>query len=305
VSTAIRGGQVQSAEAELLGVRLAWSCVSDPGLVRRNNEDSVLADPGVFVVADGMGGHEAGEVASGIAVESLRAASRAGAGDNGAAIPQALTDAHRRIRSLSGDRTMGTTVTGLVLGEFGGQAAWLVWNVGDSRCYRIESGEIEQITKDHTLVAELLQSGSIRSEDASSHPDRHVITRAIGADAEVEADYWLLRPVEGERFVLCSDGLTNELTDDEILSIVAAPETPGAAAVALLSAALERGGHDNISAVVVFCRATTPGRFQEAEATSPRPRGEARTLEGVPPIAHGGGQEGPPAPQPLIDEVPT
>lgn len=237
----------------MLGVLLSWAAVTDPGLVRQKNEDSVLAEAGIFVVADGMGGHSAGDVASSITVEELRETAKAGAAQQGSAVPRAIRDANSRIRAIAGQRVIGSTVTGLALSEFGQQPTWLVWNVGDSRCYRIEAGEIEQITTDHTLVAEMLATGELSVEDIPHHPDRHVITRAVGADDEVQPDYWLLRPAAGERFVLCSDGLTNELTDAEILAAVAAAESPATAAIALLTAALEHGGHDNVSAVVVFC----------------------------------------------------
>lgn len=257
-------------------MRLSWAAVTDPGLVRQRNEDSVLAEAGIYAVADGMGGHSAGDVASEITVDILREASAAESADLGSAIPQAIKRANSKIRFVAGDRVMGSTVTGLALSRFSGQAGWLVWNVGDSRCYRISSGEIEQITTDHTLVAEMLAAGDLSTEAAAAHPDRHIITRAVGADEDVEADYWLLSPSAGEQFVLCSDGLTNELSDPEILAAVTAADSPAAAAIALLSAALERGGSDNVSAIVVFCEAVEAA--PDAERTTPRSLG-AETAE--------------------------
>lgn len=311
-------------DAVMLGVRLSWAAVSDPGLKRAMNEDSVLAAPGIYAVADGMGGHTAGEVASSITVDRLRAAAAVGSVVPGTAVPEALSDAHQAIRTLAGDRVIGSTVTGLVLSEFAGRPNWLIWNVGDSRCYRVFQGGIAQITRDHTVVADLVESGAISPDDVARHPDRHVITRAIGTDDALPADYWLLEPASGERFVLCSDGLTNEVSDDEIADIIGSAGTPRRAAIGLLTLALERGGRDNVSAVVVFCDGveTRSGHSEAApdETTTPRPAPPAtppaNTLQRHPAesckVAATTGRPAPPQRDPrgqprssaIIDEVP-
>ncbi len=273
---------VQSARTEMLGVRLSWAGVSDPGLVRGTNEDAILAEPGWYVVADGMGGHAAGEVASGITIDTLRDRAQLGAETQESGIPHALERAHQAVRDVAGtDRVIGSTVTGLALSAFADQPTWLVWNIGDSRCYRIIGDELEQITRDHTVVAELMASGALTAEQASQHPERHVITRAVGADDTLQADYWMLAPVAGERFLLCSDGLTNEVSDHEIRSTLVGAGSPSAAAISLLAMALERGGHDNVSAVVVFNQPTGtapdgPLVGSEVDDTAPRPTRAAR-----------------------------
>ena len=300
---------MQSAQAELLGARLSWAAVSDPGLVRERNEDSVLAEPGIYVVADGMGGHSAGDVASQITVETLRRLAVEPWPPDDEAVPAALADAHSEVRAVGEDRVIGSTVTGLLLSESANRPTWLIWNVGDSRCYRLRPDRLEQMTTDHTVVAELVASGALTESEAAVHPERHVITRAIGADERFTADYWLVPAAADDRFLLCSDGLTNEVTDEEIRQALAAADTPAAAAIELLTSALERGGHDNVSAVVVFCTdLAEPLDAHSEEATTPRAKLRARTEP--PPNTSEIDPSDPPTPgtptaePPLISEVP-
>ena len=233
--------------------RVRSAHASDVGRVRDHNEDGFLDTPGVYAVADGLGGHAAGEVASRIAIEVLAVlAQREVTGPD--EVAAAVTEANDRILAAQADhpeqRGMGTTVTGLAL-TAGEDLQWVVFNVGDSRVYRVAGGSAEQLTRDHSEVAELVEAGLLDPEDAADHPMRHVITRSLGISREVVTDAWL-RPVEaGEWFVVCSDGLTNEVDDATVGRLVAEADTPRAAADALVTAALEAGGRDNVTVVVV------------------------------------------------------
>jgi serine/threonine protein phosphatase PrpC len=224
------------------------------GRVRPHNEDSVVSGSRVFAVADGMGGHAAGEVASRIAVEALteldglpphRAEDVAGALH---AANQRMLDAQA---GRSGERGMGTTATGLALLEGESGFDWLAFNVGDSRVYRFAEGRLVQVSRDHSEVQSLLDAGLLGPDEVADHPLRNVITRSLGSDPAPEADVWVLPPTAGERFVLCSDGLSGELDDREIERLVAENDDPQVAAERLVAAAVEAGGHDNVSVVVV------------------------------------------------------
>lgn len=224
------------------------------GRVRDHNEDSVLARGLVFAVADGLGGHAAGEVASRLAVEAL-----ATLDEHPPTRPEdvaaALTEANRRIREAqgqeAGQRGMGTTATGLALVDLDGNQRWVVFNVGDSRVYRVADGRITQVTRDHSEVRELMDAGLLDAREAAHHPLRNIITRSLGSEPAPTPDLWVLPPTAGERFVVCSDGLTGELEDADILRLVEAEEDPQAAADELVAAAVRAGGHDNVSVVLV------------------------------------------------------
>ena len=214
---------------------------SDVGRVRRRNEDSALVADGVYAVADGMGGHAAGDIASEIAVEAMRRF--AGFPDR---TPQ---DVHDAVARANADilasavehpvRTgMGTTLTGISLVRDGGTELWAVFNVGDSRVYRFAGDVLTQLTVDHTAPESVTRR-------------RGVITRALGTRPAPDADLWVLPPVPGERFVICSDGLSLELTDDEIAAVLRAEPTAQAAADLLVHRAVLAGGRDNVTAVVV------------------------------------------------------
>lgn len=251
------------------GVALEWAVRSDVGRVRAVNEDRVMAQPPLFVVADGMGGHEAGDVASTIAIECFESL----AGDTPIGqreVVEAVAEANSAIVTLgrqSGSaRSMGTTVAGLALVDNGSETNWLAFNVGDSRIYRVMFGEIDQVSTDHSYVQELVDARTISRDEARTHPHRNVVTRALGMELGAEPDIWLLRPVAGERFVVCSDGLSSEIDDVAILSTMLGRD-PDDAAAALVAAALDAGGADNVSIVVVDV-VSTP--FVDDADTAPR-----------------------------------
>ncbi|UQX86640.1 protein phosphatase 2C domain-containing protein [Jatrophihabitans telluris] len=235
-------------------LRVNWGSATDVGRVRELNEDSVWAGPTLFVVADGMGGHAAGEVASDIAVSEFRRLSEQrplSAEDIVAALRQAndrILEAGRQRRERSG---LGTTVTGLGLVAAGGSTQWAVFNVGDSRVYRFADNLLSQLTVDHSAVQELVTAGELRREEARFHPRRNVVTRSLGSQPAPAADVWLFPPSPGERFLICSDGLTGELDDAEIARVLFDEPDPQRAAVALVEQANNAGGHDNTTVVVV------------------------------------------------------
>ena len=232
-------------------MRTSWGSATDRGRVRRLNEDALFAEAPVFVVADGMGGHAAGDVASRVTVEEFaRLAGRDAVTHED--VQECLVRAARSVReSVGAGRTGGTTVAGVALTDSGGDPYWLVFNVGDSRVYRLADGALVQISVDHSVVQELVDAGRLRPEDVAKHPDRHVITRAVGTGAVPSPDFWLLPAGAWDRLLLCSDGLTQELDDDAIRFLLLAQPDPQSAAQILVQAAVEAGGRDNVTAVVV------------------------------------------------------
>jgi protein phosphatase len=232
---------------------LAWGCATDVGKLRPHNEDAVLAAPPVFVVADGMGGHAAGEVASSIVVETFESLrGRTIVSDD---IARALTAANTSILELaSQDQAkagMGTTAVGLAVVEEDGATYWLAFNLGDSRLYQFHLGVLTQVSIDHSWVQELVSLGRITADEARTHPERNVVTRVLGSGFPSSADFWLFPAEAGQRFLLCSDGLSNEIEDDEIGAILAVPQPPEVVADLLVRAAMDAGGRDNITVVVV------------------------------------------------------
>ncbi|WP_405216202.1 PP2C family protein-serine/threonine phosphatase [Agrococcus sp. Ld7] len=232
-------------------ISLRWAGATHPGMRRAVNEDSVFASFPVFVVADGMGGHAAGDVASTLAVEafrSLRGRALADVAHVERALERAFDSMHEHARSA---QLGGSTLSGAVLVDVGGIAHWLILNIGDSRTYLYEHGELRQVTIDHSVVQELVETGSLRSGDARTHPHRNVITRALGAGQRQSVDIWL-RPAErGQRMLVCSDGLSGEVEDAEMADILRDVAAPAAAAALLLRRALDAGAPDNVSVVVV------------------------------------------------------
>ncbi|MFJ6533811.1 PP2C family protein-serine/threonine phosphatase [Microbacterium sp. NPDC091662] len=231
-------------------VVLNVASLTDTGLKRTANEDSVLDASPVFVVADGMGGHEAGDRASAAVVaafEPLRG--RAVEIDD---VRDALSRAAAVVEDIAAEhkRGAGSTVTGVALLEHEGTPHWLVFNVGDSRVYRHHGNELVQLTIDHSLGQELVDAGELRAEDLASFSQRNVITRAIGAP-DSTADSWLLPVVDGERLLLCSDGLSGEVSDEAIRATLTMNGRPETAATALVRRALQAGGRDNVSVVVI------------------------------------------------------
>jgi serine/threonine protein phosphatase PrpC len=228
--------------------------VTHAGKVRQNNEDDLLVGEGkdetLFVVADGIGGFEAGEVASSLAVDVLKDL------QPDEPFTAAIGEANRRILAAGrGDEKlsgMGTTVVAIRFGGTQREPVAEVAHVGDSRAYLMRGGDMNPITEDHSLVAELVRSGDLTRDQAAEHPQKNLITRALGADEEVDVDTAIL-PVEvGDRILLCSDGLSDMVSEAGISEILAdSPEDPERVARGLLSAALDAGGNDNITIVVV------------------------------------------------------
>jgi PPM family protein phosphatase len=277
------------------GLSLTYGYGTDRGLRRELNEDSYIAADPVFAVADGMGGYEAGEIASGLCVRALATMPQLATGERSitaAVLQQYLVRADTSIREATGARA-GTTLTGAVIVEQMGMPYWLVLNIGDSRTYRLSQGRFEQISVDHSEVQELVDAGEITAQEATVHPRRHVVTRALGTGDETEADYWLLPVEEGDRVLVCSDGLTGELSDDDILRILSSAAEPQEAVDALIQAALRMGGRDNVTAIVVDARnvsnddgaGTTAPRLTSAdgdEVTLPRPQAPEAVTQPLP-----------------------
>jgi protein phosphatase len=225
-----------------------------PGLVRSANEDSMVTTPLFAAVADGMGGHAAGEVASRLAVECIAelAAQPAPRPDD---VVEAIARANHRIleqgathRELAG---MGTTLSGIGLVDVAGTPQWIVFNVGDSRVYRYADGTLAQLSVDHSEVAELLAAGQLSADEARDYPRRNVVTRSLGSDPPPRPDVWVFPPQPGERFLICSDGLTLELSDAQIAAVLEKYPDPPTAARELIEHALAAGGRDNVTAIVV------------------------------------------------------
>ena len=236
-------------------MRLVFAAATDVGRMRKNNEDSYLSSQPVAAVADGMGGHSAGEVASAIAIEELAALGDRGPWENETAatddLKQAILRANRRIREMAAsDRKlngMGTTLVALL--EDGDMVH--VANVGDSRGYLLRQGELSQVTVDHSLVQELVDDGRLSPEDAERHPQRSVITRALGIDPEVEFDLFTYKLQVGDRLLLCSDGLSDVVEPAQIRNVLLRVRNSHQAAGKLVTVANEQGGPDNITVIVV------------------------------------------------------
>ena len=244
-------------------VQLDVAAATHPGLRRAANEDAYLAEDPVYLVADGMGGYEAGDRASAAVVEAFRdiVAGRAAAGIE--LVRDALRSADDRVARVAGETTRGagSTVTGIVLTQHADEPHWLVFNVGDSRVYRMLDGQLRQLTIDHSLGQALVDRGELRPEDLATFPARNVITRAIGASDSM-ADSWLVPVVTGERLLVCSDGLHSELDDADILDLLVRHERPDAAARELVAHANRNGGRDNITLVVVDVAAGGASRVE-------------------------------------------
>ena len=253
---------------------LGWSAVTNVGRKRAVNEDSFVAQSPVFAVADGMGGHSAGDIASAAVVTRLAEVIETDFIDPDV-VEHALMTAAQDIGRVSGRSTLGTgtTVTGAALTLVGSDPYWAVFNIGDSRVYQLRGRLFEQITVDHSVVQELVDAGAISKEQAESHPDSNVITRAIGFNELPAPDFWMIPATEGLRLLLCSDGLTKELTDEDIRSHLVAGRNARDTAHALVDAALVRGGRDNVTVVVIDVLAAS-GEF-DLDQTVPR-RGTGR-----------------------------
>jgi protein phosphatase len=262
-----------------------WGVATDAGGRRSVNEDAAFAQEPVFVVADGMGGHARGEMASQAVADAFRALAARGsrhisADEVDAAVREAAAVIRRTMEEDARSETevreavAGTTVAGVVLTEQDGEPYWLVLNVGDSRVYRFSAGQLQQVSVDHSLVQEMVDAGTIDAAQARTHPRRNVITRAIGTGPDAEVDFWMLRVQPGERILLCTDGLVGELDDAHIAGILATVASPAQAAQTLLCHAVTGGASDNVTVVVVDApdeasaagtTARTPGSADEDE----------------------------------------
>jgi len=235
---------------------LDWSGRTDVGRRRAHNEDSYLAEAPLFVVADGMGGHSAGDVASAAVVDRLHELTDRPSVDE-AAVEAALQRATEDI-AVAAEGTelgVGTTATGAFLSEGEhGELRVTVFNVGDSRVYSFSEDVLTQVTVDHSVVQEMVAAGILHPDDAERHPDSNVITRAVGFDPDPRPDYWHLPLRAGLRLLVCSDGLTKELSTRHIAAVLAAVEGADDAARTLVDAAVDAGGRDNVTAVVVDVR---------------------------------------------------
>lgn len=239
------GADVASGSDEYI----SWGARSDVGLVRGHNEDSFLVRDPLFVVSDGMGGHAAGEVASSIAVETIGERAPGTADDVllGAAMEAANASVMQAAEEGIGKPGMGCTATAVLIEK----NRMAVAHVGDSRAYVLRHGTLVRVTHDHSYVEELVDSGQITADEARSHPSRSIITRALGSDPDMYADHFSLEVNDGDRIILCSDGLSGMIDDSEIESLAVSSATPQQAADNLVAAALTAGGSDNVTVVVV------------------------------------------------------
>lgn len=229
-------------------ITVSAAAITHPGCKRTMNEDSYIAARPFFLVADGMGGHAAGDLASAAVVQEFATV----AGTTASTVDEvraAVARARTRVDALSdGPRPAGTTLTGVCVSEVGGAGYWLVLNIGDSRTYRYADGVLQQLTVDHSAVQELLSAGAVAQ---AAHVSKNVITRAIGAGSTGDPDVWMIPAEPGDRMLVCSDGLNNEVEDADIAQLLAAHPDPADAASALVDLAVENGGRDNVTVIVV------------------------------------------------------
>lgn len=255
-----------------------YAARTNVGCVREHNEDSFIAATPLFVVADGMGGHEAGEVASEIAINTmLECAPHEANGDKLIAAVKAANRAILRGAAEGVGRPgMGTTITAAQV--FDDQL--FVAQVGDSRAYLLHEGRLQRITRDHSLVADLIEQGRITEEEARFHPQRSVITRALGSDPDVEPDLYVLRVTAGDRLLLCSDGLSGMVADPGIETVLREQPNPQVCCDALIDEALAAGGMDNVTVVVVDPLKSAP-RIEEPPTPKKKLRSYAAPIIGV------------------------
>lgn len=234
---------------------LRWSFMSDVGVLRKANQDAAMANGLLFVVADGMGGHRGGEVASEVVIDHFNAASSVETADE---LREAVVASNATIRKTGAADPellgMGTTVVAMAIlpaAKPDDPLRLAAANVGDSRLYVFEQGELSQISVDHSLVSELVRAGQITEAEAAIHPQRNVVTRALGPDDNVEVDTWEMPARLGQRYLLCSDGLINEVSDERIAATLAEIDDPTAVASRLVEMANDSGGRDNITVLIL------------------------------------------------------
>ena len=231
-------------------MKIAAGVATDIGRVREGNEDAFLAEHPLYAVADGMGGHRGGEVASQLALETLEAGFEGGRGS----LVDLVEDANRAVFARSGEdravQGMGTTLTAAVVRPDGLDLV----HVGDSRAYLLRGGALRLLTEDHTLVNRMIRTGEISAEEAEVHPHRNVLLRSLGTEPDVRVDEQRVALLDGDRVVLCSDGLTNMIAEEQILAIASATPDPQETADRLITAANRAGGIDNITVIVLDVR---------------------------------------------------
>ncbi|MFS3129484.1 PP2C family protein-serine/threonine phosphatase [Nocardioides sp. Bht2] len=263
-------------------VHLNCGAATHVGWVRSTNQDAYLAAAPVFVVADGMGGHQGGEVASAIVIEEFARLVQAGFEPREAigAVARALALSQDRIAQHVAEHQRdgavsyyaGTTVAAALVCADEEGPKWLLVNLGDSRIYKVHQDRVEQVSVDHSVVQELVDSGTITSTAAASHPERHVITRALSAAGRTDPDYFVLPLASAQRLLICSDGVSGMVAPDVLASVLIDVADPRDAADAVVAAALSGGGEDNATAIVVDV-------VGWSEADSPRNRSEPVSLE--------------------------
>jgi protein phosphatase len=281
-------------------VKLKWGATTDVGMVRQQNEDDFCAEENLFVVADGMGGHNAGEVASALAISTVRSGARGGiftADQFRELVQQANTAIYTASLDDSTQSGMGTTLTAMAVVP-GEEPAVLVANVGDSRTYLFRHGVLSRVSVDHSYVQELVNEGIITPEEARVHPRRNIVTRAMGIDRNVQVDVFYQLVRTGDRVLLCSDGLVDEVPDFDIAQVLIDHSNPQEAAEALVMVANANGGRDNTTVIVVdivddisepvpmpVADITTTVTPITADATSSLPTPVVRKMLRVPVIA--------------------
>jgi PPM family protein phosphatase len=259
--------------------------VTDTGRRRRRNEDAYVCEPPLFAIADGMGGAQAGEVASGLAAAVLEETRLDAAGDAGEErIAELIREANRRVFQRSNEDAatsgMGTTMTVALVNDAEGTIVF--GHVGDSRAYRVREDRLEQLTDDHSLVGELMRSGKLSPEEAETHPQRSVITRALGTEPDIDVDTFTVEAEPDDLFLLCSDGLTDMVSDRDILAVLQTSNDLQAAARALVGAANAVGGEDNITVVVFrIADADEAGDTSELPAVEAPVGADEDTLSGL------------------------
>lgn len=253
----------------MLRVTLKWGASTDIGQVRQENQDALCASAPVFAVADGMGGREQGGAASAIAIDAMRSLvgqEHIDADD----IQRCVALAWQGIvdLSLESESAPGTTLTAAVLTEDAGIPYWIIVNIGDSRTYRFGPEGLVQVTVDHSVVQEMVDAGTLTREQARTHPRSNIVTRALVMEVQQPVDIWKIPVLPDDRLLLCSDGLTAELPDAYIANLLAKYDDPQVAADRLVGTAVELGGRDNVSVVVVDAAGVTAS----TEQTVPIPR---------------------------------
>ena len=243
-----KSNSYHSTERTRTGATTQFGSRTDIGCVREQNEDSLIVKPPLFVVADGMGGHAAGEVASEICVKTIEecAPEHADAEQLGGAVEQANRDIITAALTGEGRQGMGTTCTAAMLED----DKLTIAQVGDSRAYLMHAGKLTQITRDHSLMADMIESGQITPEEARFHPNRSVITRALGNDPHMIPDLYEIHVEAGDRLMLCSDGLTSMVEDDTIEAVMNRVVDPQRCASTLVNEAIAAGGSDNVTVIV-------------------------------------------------------